>query len=215
MEKNVSFKQLCIVSCGTLNGELERLRETGFLDAGDILYTAPGLHEWPWKLEEQLPQRLKKAREISEHVLVVYGKRCFIDLKDAARMTDALIQEHCEGAVRIDAADCVDMLVSLKEREEIAGGEKIHWLTPGWLKNRKFIFKDWDHGKANEMFPRHTKAVVLDGIGYMDRAMAESPEDILEFSDWMNLPLEPHPITLDRIQQLLIEGLKNLISQDG
>lgn len=69
-----------MVSCGTMRLELASLRQSGFLDADKIFYCAPGLHEWPWKLEEQLPPRLKKALEAAEKVIVVYGEKCFIDL---------------------------------------------------------------------------------------------------------------------------------------
>ena len=59
---------------------------------------------------------------------------------------------------------------------------------------------------ANENFPRHTGgAIVLDGIGYIDRYMAESPEEFLEYSDWMGIPIQAYPITLDRLKSLLVE----------
>jgi len=44
-----------IVSCGTLSPELNYLSETGFLDADQILYTIPGLHESKNKLKHHLP----------------------------------------------------------------------------------------------------------------------------------------------------------------
>ena len=71
------------------------------------------------------------------------------------------------------------------------------------IKNWNFIFKDWDKGKANEMFPGHDKAVVLDALGYFDTLMQESPEEILRISDWMNIPLESAEISLDRFKKLL------------
>ena len=50
----LSFKGYTIVSCGTLRRELNYLRDTGFLDADKILYTAPGLHERQTELETNL-----------------------------------------------------------------------------------------------------------------------------------------------------------------
>jgi len=203
MPDRVSFKGYSIVSCGTVRLELESLCHSGFLDADKILYCAPGLHEWPWELEKQLPRQLSRAAQASSRIIVVYGKRCFKDLKRPARETDALIQETVPTAVRVNASNCLDMLASLTEREELAGSQKVHWLTPGWLKHWDFIFKDWDTGKANEMFPYHDKAVVLDAIGYFDRLMAESPEKILRISDWMKLPIEPVTVSLDRFRSLI------------
>jgi hypothetical protein len=101
---------------------------------------------------------------------------------------------------RIDATHCMDMIASEAEREKIAadvaGGEKVWWMTPGWIKFRHKVFKGWDKGLANENFPRHSGgAVVLDGIGYLDTYMAEHPEDFLEYSDWMGIPIIPYPVT--------------------
>ena len=202
-----SFRGCAVVSCGVLRLELESLRRPGFLDADQILYCAPGLHEWPWELEQQLPRQLCRAAETSSSIIVVYGKKCFRDLHRPVRETDALIQETVPNAARVNAAHCVDMLASLKEREDLAGSEKVHWLTPGWLKHWDFIFKDRDAGLANEMFPAHDKAAVLDALGHFDELMANEPEKILRISDWMKLPIEAATVSLDRTKKLLGEQI--------
>ena len=186
--------------------ELDHLRQSGLLDADKIMYCAPGLHEWPWELEKELPHRLQAAREVSEGIIVVYGQRCFIDLHNPSRVTDVLIGEHCPEAVRVSATRCVDMLADAEERDRISAGRKVYWLTPGWLRHWKFIFKDWDAGMANETFPQNDKAVVLDALGYFDELMQTSPETILEISDWMRIPMEPFRISLDRFKGLLQEA---------
>jgi len=203
MADQASFNGYVIVACGILRPEVEQLRHSGFLDADAVLYTAPGLHEWPRELEQQLARRLKAAAEVSDKIIVLYGEKCFIDTENPMRATDALIQEQCPGAVRVAATYCVDMLASQEQREQIAGARKVHWITPGWLQHWKFIFKDWDGGKANEMFPQYDKAVVLDAIGFFDALMEKSPETLLEISDWMNLPIEPHAVSLERFKRLL------------
>ena len=203
MDEKISFRDISIVSCGTLKPEIERLQAEKFCDGEKIFFTAPGLHEWPWELEKQLPRQLEKAMGSSDKIIVLYGERCFLDSKNPLRVTEALIHEVCPQAVRINATTCVDMLADAEQREKLAEGNKVYWLTPGWIKNWNFIFKDWDKGKANEMFPGHDKAVVLDALGYFDTLMLESPEEILRISDWMNLPLESMEIPLDRFKKLL------------
>jgi hypothetical protein len=183
--------------------EIEQLRRSGVLDVDRIFYAAPGLHEWPWEYEKQVTRRLQDAHKVSAHVIVVYGSRCFVDTSKPERVTDTLIREQDVNAVRIRAANCVDMLASQEERERIRGSQNVHWLTPGWLRHWDFIFKDWDTGKFNEMFPRHDKAIVLDALGYYDQLMTESPERILRISDMMDLPLESYPVPLDRFKELL------------
>jgi len=53
-------------------------------------------------------------------------------------------------------------------------------------------------------------AAVLDGIGYLDQYMAESPEEFLDYCDWMGIPMQPYLITLDRFKGLFIDQLKVL-----
>jgi len=144
-----------------------------------------------------------QAKERSEQGIVVYGERCFLDTADPTRDTDALLREQGHQFRRIRAKNCVDMLADEDERRRIADGQKVYWLTPGWLAHWDYIFKDWDAGLANETFPANDKAIVLDALGYFDTLMAESPERILEISDWMKLPLEAAPVTLDRLKKLL------------
>jgi len=45
------FRDYAIISCGTLNLELDYLQRSGFLDARRILYAKPGRHEIPRELE--------------------------------------------------------------------------------------------------------------------------------------------------------------------
>ena len=95
--------------------------------------------------------------------------------------------------------------------DEIAGGEPVWFMTPGWVKFRAQVFKGWDKGVANENFPRHTGgAIVLDAIGFLDQYMAEKPEEFLEYCDWMGIPMQAYPITLDRFKKLLYDALMQL-----
>ena len=205
-----SFSDIAVVSCGTLNMELSHLRESGFLDVRHMFFTAPGLHESPRELERQLVQRIEKAKDMAEKVLVVYGgKFCYVNADQPTRTMKSIIEEQGHMVGRIQASHCVDMLASEEEREsiaqELAGGEKVWWMTPGWIKFREYVFKGWDKGLANENFPRHTGgAIVLDGIGYVDRYMAEHPEEFLEYSDWMGIPIQPYTISLERFKSLLL-----------
>lgn len=203
----MSFKGIAIVSCGTLSLELNYLRREGFLDTEHLYYTTPGLHESPGELEKQLVEKISRAKEKTGKVLVVYGgKFCYVNASDPTRTIDTIISEQGGSIARINATHCMDMLADQTEREELAGGEKVLWMTPGWIKFRHQVYKGWDKGLANENFPKHTGgAMVLDGIGFMDEYMAENAEELLEYSDWMGIPIQPCPVTLDRFKSLLNE----------
>ena len=214
--ETVSFADISIVSCGTMGLELNHLKKEGLLDTPQILYTTPGLHQDIPELERQLVRRITKAKEKTDKVVVIYGgKFCYVNADEPTRLMQTIIEEQGSGVARIDATHCMDMIAGEDERDriaqEVAAGEPVWWMTPGWIKFRKEVFKGWDKGLANENFPRHTGgAVILDGIGYMDRYMEETPEDFLEYSDWMGIPIIPYPVTLDRFQSLLIAAANKL-----
>jgi len=210
----VSFSDVAIIACGTLSLELNYLKKEGFLDVHSLFYTKPGLHQNIPELERELVKLIRKAKEKVNRVLVVYGgKFCYVNMDEPTRTMQKLIEEQGPGVVRIHATHCMDMLASEEEREKIAqkiaGGEKVWWMTPGWIKYREDVFRGWDKSVANENFPRHAGgAVVLDGIGYLDQYMAEKPEEFLEYSDWMGIPMQPYTISLDRFKSLLSEQVK-------
>ena len=214
--QNVSFSESAIVSCGTLSLELNFLKQEGFLDTDYLYFTTPGLHEDIQELERQLLQRIQAAKEKAPSVLVVYGgKFCYVNADHPTRTMQKIIDAQGPHVARIQATHCMDMIASEADREaiarEVGGGEKVWWMTPGWIEFRHKVFKGWDKGLANENFPRHTGgAIVLDGIGYMDQYMAEEPEKFLEYSDWMGIPIIPYRIDLARFKSLLTDTVQRL-----
>jgi len=212
MGKRVTLQDYAIVACGTLNMELNHLKDAGFLDARKILYTKPGRHEVPRELESQLIRQISNAKQYARKIIVVYGgKFCYVNVDNPYRRIDTIIDEQVEPGVtisRVRATHYVDMLASAEEREIISEGRDIYWLTPGWMKYRHYVYQGWDKGLANENFPKHSGgAIMLDAVGYYDKVMKENPEQILDFSDWMGIPLEARKVTLDRLKSLLLEKL--------
>ena len=207
MPEKATFKGYSIVSCGTLREELNYLKGTGFLNADNILYTTPGLHEIPSELEKQLKKQIDNAKRYSQNIIVVYGDRCFIDTNAPSRNIDTLIRETGAKAKRLAAKNCIDMLAGIDERKKISNGERIYWLSFGWLQYWKVIFKDWDQGKANETFPQHDRAILLDPIDIFEKYSSNSPEKVLEFADWMHLNIEPYKISLERFKNILSDGI--------
>ncbi len=209
--KNISFSDMAIVSCGTMQMELNALQKEGFLDTEHLFFTPPGLHQDVIKLEERLIAGIEKARKTADKIIVVYGgKFCYVNGDNPTRTIQEIIKAQGPGVARINATHCMDMVASASELkrigEELAGGEQVWWMTPGWVKFKQQVFKGWDKALANENFPRHTGgAIVLDGIGFMDQYMETDPEAFLEYCDWMGIPMQAYPITLDRFKSLLCE----------
>lgn len=214
----ISFTDISIVSCGTMSLELQHLQQEGFLDSTSIYYTTPGLHQDIPELERQLIRQINKAREVAKKVIVIYGgKFCYVNVNEPTRRIQTVINEIDPGIARIEATHCMDMIASEEQRNliasEMANGEPVWWMTPGWVKFRQKVFLGWDKALANENFPRHSGgAVVLDGIGFMDTFMAEQPEDFLDYVDWMGIPLNSYAVTLDRFKKLLTDQAEKLSS---
>ncbi|MGD8725099.1 MAG: DUF1638 domain-containing protein, partial [Desulfobacterales bacterium] len=152
----------------------------------------------------------------AQKVIVVYGgKFCYVNPDEPTRTMQTIIEAQGPKVTRIQATHCIDALAADAERhkiaQQLASGEKVWWMTPGWIKFRYHVFKDWDKGLANENFPRHTGgAIVLDGIGFVEDYMAEKPEEFLEYSDWMGIPIQAYPIALDRFKSLLLDAASTL-----
>jgi len=214
--EELSFSETAIVACGTMSPEINYLVKQGFLDTRHVFFTTPGLHQDIPEMERQLIKFIEKAKAVATGVIVVYGgKYCYVNPDNPTRVMKNIIEEQGLTVVRIEASHCMGMLASDEEMKQItnefANGEPVWFMTPGWVKYRKLVFKGWDKGIANENFPRHSGgAVVLDGIGYLDQYMAENPEEFLEYCDWMGIPMQAYPITLDRFKRLLMDQLKIL-----
>ena len=196
-----------------MNLEVRALQDEGF---PDIYYTKRGLHQDPFEVERQLMNKVRKAKEVAEMVLVVYGRKfCYVNTEEPTRTMKTLIAELQPGVVRIKATQCMDMVASEEKRNriatEIGGGESVWWITPGWVEFRHQVFKGMDKASANENFDRHTGgAIVLDAIVYTGKYMEEKPEEFLDYSDWMGFPIQPYPMTLDRFKALLSEAAEKL-----
>jgi hypothetical protein len=207
----------CIISCGMLYPEIAHLRETGYLNPRRILFTPPGLHALPDKLEEHLLRRLAQVREsCPDHkIIVVYGKKCHVSTDEPLKRVDSILKEAGPEIVRVQGDYGYDMLASLEDRQRISGGrqDKILWFTPGWLKSWKTVYQKyfgWDSADANANFPGfYDKIIVLDSLDLVEEYMTQHAEEILELFDWTGLEVEFHPITLDRFKGLLADSLSS------
>ena len=210
-----AFENHCIIYCGMLHPEMTRLMETGFLNPRRILFTPPGLHALPDKLEEHLLKRLAQAREwCPDHkIIVVYGKKCHISTDEPLKRVDSILQTAGQGIARVQGDYGYDMLAGFEDRQRISEGrqDKTLWFTPGWLKHWKVIYQKyfgWDSADANANFPGfYDKIIVLDSLGLAEEYMIQHAEEILELFDWTGLEVEFHPITLDRFKGLLVDSL--------
>ena len=217
----ISFGNTAIVSCGTLSMELIYLKEAGFLDTNHLMFNnTRSSRGTPRELERQLIQRINQAKEKADKVLVVYGgKFCYVNADEPMRTMKKIIEEQGPRVARIQATHCMDMLASEAEREkiaqEVAGGEKVWWMTPGWIKFRHQVFKGWGPGDWPTKTSPSTRAGRLSWMlsDMWISTWRKKPEEFLEYSDWMGIPIQGYPITLDRFKSMLLEESNKLEGQ--
>lgn len=211
----LTFEDCCLICCGMLHPELSHLMKNGFLNPREVFFTPPGLHALPDRLEKHLLGRLASAREsCSDHkVIVVYGKKCYVNTDEPLKRVDSILQEAAPYVVRVQGDYGYDMLAGWEDRQRISRGrqDKTLWFTPGWLRSWKAVYQNyfgWDSADANANFPGfYDRIVVLDSLGLKEEYMAEHAEDILELFDWTGLEVEFVPINLDRFKGLLRDAL--------
>jgi len=212
---HLTFEDRCIISCGMLYPEMTRLMGTGFLNPRRIFFTPPGMHALPDRLETYLLKRLAQVREwCPDHkIIVVYGKKCYVNVDEPLRRVDSILQAAGQGIVRVQGDYGYDMLADFEDRQRISGGRenKILWFTPGWLRSWKVVYQKyfgWDEADANANFPGfYDKIIILDALDVAKEYMTQHAEEILELFDWTGLVVEFNPVTLDRFKGLLMDAL--------
>ncbi len=133
-----------------------------------------------------------------------------MNLNAPERTIDAILAEYGDRVVRLQAGNCVEFLADADARRDIAAGREVYWLTPGWLKYRKAVFRYFDESHKTEAFGRYETAVLLCPLGMFDDLAVNNPETIPDLADGMELNIEPAPIELTRLQTLLDEARKSL-----
>lgn len=195
-----------LVSCGVLRQELNHLEKEGRLDFAQVYYTAPGLHDNPEELEKQLRARLDEALAEHDKVVVGFGSRCVLDPNQPDHTIDGILADYGDRVTRLGAGNCIEFLADDETRKGIEAGRTAYWLTPGWLRYHKAVFRYFDETHKSSAFGRCDTAVLLCPLGTFDDIAVNEPETILELSDWMGLDIEPAPVDLDRFERLLAEA---------
>ena len=198
-----------------LHPEITYLMDNGFLNPRGILFTPPGLHALPERLEMYLHKRISQARGEcpDENIIVIYGKKCHVSTDEPLKRVDTILQSAGRGITRVQGEYGYDMLAGFDDRQRISQGrqDKILWFTPAWLRNWKVVYQKylgWDSADANANFPGfYDKIIVLDSLGLSEAYMIQHAEELLEIFDWTGLELDFHPIRLDRFKGLLEEAL--------
>lgn len=191
----------CVISCGILKTEIERLIADGSLDIHP--YFLSDKFHYDYKLLDQaLTGAIRKhARLYSGKIIVVYGDVC---LGFNSEM-NALIEKY--NVIKVDALNCVDCLLGGKGKLlEIDPDHVYLFLNPSWVQ----FFEVWKGKSKDETRKNFTMLkgiILLDSLGNLDNYRAE----IDEIADYTGLPiLGKRDEGLDGLKELLLEAMEQL-----
>jgi hypothetical protein len=187
---------LSLLSCGIFRFELEKIlpeiqEALGGQDMG-LTFLSPALDVKADILEKSVTEHLESHHH--DKTVLLYGGMCHTEW---ARITGT------SGAVVYPkAANCVEILLSPEKKKMNDTSGNIYYLTMGGLKLWKEIYRQghgWDSTDARINFGFFEKIVVLDtGI------FAISEEELFEFFEYTQVPVELMPVSLDYFKSLVL-----------
>ncbi len=192
----------CLISCGILRKEIEKLVEEGSLDV-DPYFLDEGLHMDYNRLERALTGALERHHKDLERVVVVYGDLC-LGFNNEMR---GLMGKY--GVVKVDALNCIDCLLGGKGKLlEVDPKHEYLFLNPAWIK---FSFSDrlkmGSREEARKLFSALRGIILLDSLGDLN----DYREKIDDLSDYTDLPiLERKEVGLGSLKGVLIEAINKL-----
>jgi hypothetical protein len=155
-----------------------------------ITYLSPGLHNDCKTMEAALTKHLSETS--ATKTVVLYGSACHTEIATILKNYHAALPKE---------KNCIEIILKPEIKTEMDKSGNIFYLTAGWLKNWREVFLQ-NTGMAT---------IIADKIVYLDcGATVISDEDIIEFFDFANVPLEIKRITLDNFRDIVIKLCKTL-----
>jgi len=181
-----------ILVCSILEGEVKKIMEDLNL-CNRLKYIDAALHVDNDLMENALKSSLKEfehsKEDPKEGPAVVIGTKCHPNIRK-------IVESY--GSEIFNASNCVEMLLGDK-MYELSEEAKTFFLTVGWLDNWRKIFIEglkWDPIDARINFGCYER------IHLLDAGLREiSDEEIIEFFEYTEVPIDIYPITLDHFKQ--------------
>jgi hypothetical protein len=189
-------RTLSIVSCGIFRYELEKIlpeveAELGTRIAVDFL--APALDVNAALLEKSVAEKLELYKD--QKSILLYGGMCHTEWARITKNNDVVFPKKC--------ANCIEILLGPDKKKELDAEGNIYFLSSGGLKQWKEIYLQghgWDDADARVNFGYFEKIIVLDsGIFEI------KDEDLFEFFEFTQVPVELMKISLDHFKSVIID----------
>lgn len=155
----------------------------------EVVWVEAALHVNFDRLENELKSALAGTNTNDARVYLLIGSGCHPDLVKLAEEYRAHVSP---------VSDCLEAFLGTKKRELESDGTMI--MTPGWIRAWPSMMAamGWNEVDVRINYGRYNRILVLDpGINPL------SDEEILEFFDLIQVPVEIEPLELDHFQRLL------------
>ncbi len=173
-----------MIACGIFSDELRAVIQPD--KTIEIRWVEAALHADPVELKKVLVAMLSECRLDGKDAYVLFGN-CHPEIDELCRSY---------GAKRVESDNCIHaFLGSAKEQFE---QNRTMIMTPGWVREWRSIMNalGWDEVDARINLGRYRRILLLDpGL----RSLTD--EEILEFYDVVQVPLEIERLDLDRFKQ--------------
>ena len=189
--------KLPILSCGIFKYELKAVRADIERELGAELtadYLPPALD-----LNFELMETTLRAHLDGTPTALLYGYMCHPQMGD--------ISAEC-GAALTCRANCAAMFISPERADELRGEENVFFLTLGGLRQWRDIYiagHHWDDFDGRSNFGYIDRIVLLDS-----GVFAYTDEELFEFYEFTQTPIDVEEITLDHFKQSVIDVCRRL-----
>jgi len=117
------------------------------------------------------------------------------------------IEEY--DVIKLQPRNCIELILGKERQNELEKSDKIFYLTQGWLQNWREIFSQgqgWDEIDARQNFGFYDKILLLDtGVSEFN------DEDILDFFEYTQVPIEIENIDLAVFKKNVVETLERTL----
>lgn len=177
-----------------INHVLQRERETFDVQ---MVWLDAGLHADIALLQNKLTSATDKAKEIGEdNVRVLYGQGCLPGIDSLAAQ---------KGVPVASAKNCLEAFVGGDKLKDLENNHTMV-MTPSWVRVWPKAMKEflgWSEVDLRMNLGRYERILVLDaGLATL------SDEEILEFFDLVQVPVEVESLNLDHFHDILIKLLE-------
>jgi hypothetical protein len=191
-------KRRVLIACKIFEEEVNHVLqwEQEIIDVQTV-WLDVGLHADDALLQDELTSAIDRAKEIGEdNIRILYGQGCLPGIASLAAQKEVSVASanNCLGAFLGD--------------NKLKGLENNHTMvmTPSWVRGwpeamKKFL--GWSEVDFRINLGRYERILVLDaGLATL------SDEEILEFFDLVQVPVEVEPLNLDHFHDILMKLLE-------